>query len=353
MGVVPDQARVLVVSASPYMRYVISGELSSAPDLFVVGTARTPDEIGFKEALLRPDMVIVDLESTRDLLDLQPILIESGLPMLALCSHNHAGAVLAFAALEAGVADVVARPNGNLGIVNFMPALLRKLRGLARISCKCSLDRSPNKDWPWPNAVPRTKASPEPFSKEDSVVVVSASTGGLGPLIQLLTALPTDLSASFLVLSDLPESFLQFFLRRVSPSTAFHVRQARDNLSLKRGMAFFAVYDYHLMVASRGYLVLDRGPRCNGLRPSADVTMSSLAIQYGPAVIGVILSGIGSDGLHGARDVRATGGFVIVQDTATCFADETPASVIEAGAATLVLPPEQIADEIVRCAERL
>ena len=104
--------------------------------------------------------------------------------------------------------------------------------------------------------------------------------------------------------------------------------QARDGSSLKHGIAYFAINDYHLIVASRGSLALDRGPRCNQVRPSADVTLSSLAIQYGPAMIGVILSGIGRDGVQGALDVRATGGLVIVQDAVTCLADEAPAAVI-------------------------
>jgi two-component system chemotaxis response regulator CheB len=140
-------------------------------------------------------------------------------------------------------------------------------------------------------------------------------------------------------------------LHRLWPSSAFHLCQARDGLPLNSGVAYFAPHDYHLVVTSADCLTLDRGPRRNGVRPSADVTMSSLAPQYGPAVIGVILSGIGRDGVQGALDVRAAGGAIIVQEAATCQADEMPAAIIEAGAATVVLPPEQIAGEIVRRAQ--
>jgi two-component system chemotaxis response regulator CheB len=341
MVVGTEQARILVVSASPYTRYVISGELSSEPDLFVVGTARTTEEINYKQALLRPDLAVVDLESSRDLLDLEQALSEVKLPVLALCSHTDDGAELAFAALEAGVADVIARPNSKLGIVNFAPDLSHKVRALTRVRPRPTM-------WRWPNSVPCSKACPRPFLPGDRLVIVSAAVGGLGPLIQLLAALPADLKATLLVLTSLPGTYLSWFLTRIAPVTAFCLRQAHEGSSLNSGVATFAPHDFHLTVGTCGRLALDRGLRHNGARPSADLTMSSLATQYGPAVIGVILSGLGSDGAQGSLDIYAAGGTVIVQERTTCLADETPTAVIESGAAVLELPPEQVGAEIVR-----
>jgi chemotaxis response regulator CheB len=131
MGASPTQARVLVVSPSAYMRYVISGELSSTPDLFVVGTALTCEEIAEKQALLRPDVVVVDVDSRRDLSNLRRTLAQTQSPVLALCAQSQGGE-LAFAALEAGAADVVARSETDRGKVLFVPDLSRKVRGLAR-----------------------------------------------------------------------------------------------------------------------------------------------------------------------------------------------------------------------------
>jgi len=350
----PEQARILVVSASPYMRYIVSGQLSSEPDLFVVGTARSPEEIAHKRALLRPDVVVFDLESSGDLAGLQPTLSEGKLPVLVMCSHNDQGAELALAALEAGAADVVAHPQSSFGIASFTPDLLHKARGLAHIrgwgngaagkQRSSGLFASASR---CPGSTPSSKASPRRFALGEFLVVVSASTGGINPLIQLLTPLPADLRASLLILSSLPESCLRLFLGRVNPSTTLHLRQAHDGSPLQSGVAYFAPFDYHLSVTSRGYLTLDRGRCRDEFFPSADVTMSSLATQYGPAVIGVVLSGIGHDGVQGALNVRAAGGAVIVQEMTTCLADEAPAAVIRAGAATSVLPAEQIADEIV------
>lgn len=341
----PEQARILVVSASPYTRYVISGELSSEPDLFVVGTARTPEEITYKQALLRPELAVVDLESPRDLANLQLTTTEIELPALAVCSNTGDGPELAFTALETGAADVIARSVNSLGVVNFAPDLLRKVRGLARI-----LPRPVA--WHWPSLAPRSKMPLRHFLPGDHVVAISASMGGLGPLVQILTTLPARLKASLLVLSSLPDCYLPWLLRHVDPATSFHLRPAQDGLPLHSGAAYFPHSDHHLIVGARGYLILDQGPRRNGVRPSADVTLSSLAIRYGPAVIGVILSGIGRDGVRGTLDVCAASGSVIVQETTSCLADETPAAVIEAGAAAEVLPPAQIAEGIVRLSAR-
>ncbi len=344
MEATPEQARILVVSASPYTRYLISGELSSEPDLFVVGTARTPDDIIRRQAMLRPDLAIVDLDSLRELSDLQRALGEVELPVLALCSYTRDGAELAFAALEAGAAEVVARSNGGVGSVNFVPDLLRKVRGLARIKPRTA-------GFDMDKTVPRAKTTRRRFSPGDRLIVVSASTGGLKPVMQLLTALPADLPASLLALTPLPACYLHWFLKRVDPSTALYLRQARDGLPLTRGEAYLAPHDYYITIGPRGFLTLDRSRFKNQESWSADMTLSSLATGYGPTVIGVVLSGIGYDGVRGTLDLRGAGGTVIVQDPLACLVDETPKAVIEAGAATVVLPPEEIADEIVRQVE--
>ncbi len=337
----PQQARILVVSASPYMRYLISGGLGSQPDLFVVGTARMPDEIAYKQSLLRPDLAVVDLESAQDLVNLQQTLLELGLPVLALCSQTDEGAELAFNALRAGAADVIARPNVDLGAVNFTPDFLCKVRGLAGVKPRLTNGR-------WPDLAPCPQATPRPLSSGGHLILVSSSAGGLGPLIKLLAALPADLGAALLIFSSLPKHYLYWFIDHVDPAIAFRLQQAGDGVQLEKGSAYFAINDYRLTVAPPGHLKLAFGSRRNGSRPSIDATFTSAANHYGKATLGVVLSGIGQDGVQGALEVHSAGGAVLVQETSTCMADETPAAVIAAGAATKVLSPEQIADEIAR-----
>lgn len=335
------QTRVLVVSASPYTRYVISGELSSEPDLFVVGTARTPDEVAYKQSLLQPDLMVIDLESQGDLIDLHQTLLKTKLPVLALCAHTPDGAELAFAALEAGATDVVARTESGFGVMDYQSDLLRKVRGLANLA-----PRSEGRVW---NGLKQCqKTTPRRFYPNDHLVVVSVSTGGLGPLVQLLNALPGDLRAAVLILTHLPSFYLSACVRRVNPITSLHVREVRDGLPIKSGVIYFAPYDFQMTVGSGGRLTLERDLRHREGRLSVDATLKSLAMRYGPAVIAVILSGIGQDGALGAQDVRAAGGTVIVQEVSSCLAGETPAAVIQRGAATAVLAVENIADDIAR-----
>ena len=322
-----QQARILVVSASPYMRYLVSGELGSQPDLFVVGTARMADEIAYKQALLRPDLAVVDLESPQDLVNLQQTALELGLPVLALCSQTDQGAELAFNALQAGAAEVVVRPNVDLGAVDFTPDLLCKVRSLAGANLRLIVER-------WPDLAPCPQATPRPFSHGDRLIVVSSSAGGLGPLLQLLTAIPADLDAALLVFSSLPKRYLYWFLDHVDPSIAFRLQQADDGLQLEKGVAYFALSDYRLTVVPPGQLKLVVGMRRNGSSPSIDATLASVADQYGPEALCVILSGAGQDGVQGALKVRGAGGTVIVQEAVTCVVDGTPEAVIAAGAAT-------------------
>jgi two-component system chemotaxis response regulator CheB len=342
----PEQVRILVVSTSPYTRYVVSGELNEQPDFFVVGTARNLEEIDSRQAMLRPDLAVVELSSHNDLSDLQPILVKQSLPVLGLCARDRDGADLALAALEAGVMDVVARSNGMLDSADFGADLLHKVRRTVRAR--------PNANpLQWSRLGTQSKTSRQRFLPGDHLVVVSASTGGLDPLVQLLSGLPADLRASVLAYVPLPASYLGRFMRRIGPSSSFFLRQAHDVLPIERGVAYLAAQRQRICVEPRGFLRPEWDVHRNGEASIVDTTLTTFATGYGPAVLSVILSGTGRDGVKGALDVRAAGGWVIVQDVGSCIAAETPQAVIEAGAANSVVTPEQIADQISRRAGRI
>lgn len=343
MDAVPKQLRVLIVSASPYTRYVVSGELSSARDVFVVGSARSVGEIAQKQTMLRPDAAVVDLESYRDVVELRQALSRITLPVLVLSSHSHEGAGLAFAAVEAGAVDFVARSNGGLGEVYFAPDLLSKVRGLAQVQPSGYRFR-------WADLRRQPHAAPTPFLDQDRIIVVSGSTGSLGPLVQLLAGLSPILNATVLVLSPLPACYVRSFVALVNPLSAFTLTQARDGLQLNRGAAFVAPCDYPLLVQPGGILKTGGGIFGVGSAAAADATLSATAAQFGPAGLAVILSGLGSDGVQGAVDLHAAGGTIIVQDADTCVADETPKTVLASGVVTNVLHVDCMPGEIARWA---
>jgi two-component system chemotaxis response regulator CheB len=341
MDAVPRQLRVLIVSASPYTRYVVSGELSSARDVFVVGSARSVGEIAQKQAMLRPDAAVVDLESYRDVVELRHTLSRAPLPVLVLSSHSHEGAGLAFAAIEAGAVDFVARSNGGVGEVYFAPNLLSKVRGLAQVRPSADHFR-------WANLEPQPQAAPTPFLDQDRVIVVSGSTGSLGPLIQLLAGLPPSLNASLLVLSPLPACYVRSFVTLVNPLSGFTLAQARDGLPLNRGVAFVAPSGHPLLVQEKGILKNEWGTFGTDPASAVDVTLTAAATKFGPAGIAVILSGLGSDGVQGVIDLHAAGGSVIVQEVDTCLADETPRAVVASGVVTNVLQVDCMPAAITR-----
>jgi two-component system chemotaxis response regulator CheB len=323
------------------MRYVISGELNPEPDLFVVGTARTPEELAHKRTMLRPSLVVMDLESQSDLLELTRISVTSKLPSLALCAPTQGGAQLAFAALEAGISDFVARSNGDVGRVRFAPDLRHKVRGLVGVKpCVQDLQFS--------RLEPRKKTTPRPLAPEHSLIVITCSTGGLVPLTQLLTALPGHLPASILILASMPEKILDWYSSQIDPTTAYVLQKANDGTLLQTGVACFVPCECRVTIGPDDRLELERGALHGDSYLAADTVLASAAKRYGPGVLGVVFSGIGQDGVKGALDVRAAGGTVIVQELATCVAAETPSAVIEAGGATIILPAEQLVNEITR-----
>jgi two-component system chemotaxis response regulator CheB len=323
----PEQARILVVSASPYTRFVISGELSTSPDLFVVGTAEKAEEISYKEALLKPDLAVVDVKSPHDLASLGQI-VQTDIPALAVCGSTQEGAEIALAALETGAADVVAWPNRQAEFASFTPGFTCKVRRLARLKlCPPS--------WHWPSRVISSKAENRRFSPGDSLVVVSASTGNLYLLIKVLAGLPADLPASLLVFLPLPADYLRRLLQRLDDVTHFNLCEASDGLELQKGKAYFAADGYQVRVESCGCLELD----CASSRRKeigTDETLFSLAATYGASVIYVLLGGAGPDG-----------GTVLRQDLPPRVSQKMLVEAATPGSGTGVLPADRLVAELV------
>jgi hypothetical protein len=152
---------------------------------------------------------------------------------------------------------------------------------------------------------------------------------------------------------DPPCRALLWTADRLDQLSHLEVREARAGDQVGPGMVFLAPGGYHMTVATNGEIQLDQGPTECGVRPSVNVTMESAARVYGGTVLGVVLTGMGSDGTRGATMIKGAGGKVIVQDEGTCAVYGMPASVVEAGKADKVMPLPYIADEIVQmCHER-
>jgi two-component system chemotaxis response regulator CheB len=248
-------------------------------------------------------------------------------------------------ALEIGAVDFflkasIANPVGSCGCQN---ELITKIKLAAKVD-KASLKRGPARQESPLRArrlIPRHTSSPR------KVVVIASSTGGPGALYQIIPRLPEDLPAALIVIQHMPAGFTRSLSERLNELSLVSVREAEPDVLLKEGQVLMAPGSYHMMVEAGDKISINQNLPVLGLRPAADVTMPSVARWYEGSSIGVVLTGMGSDGTNGAASIKASGGKVVAQDEATCVVYGMPRSVVESGLADKIVPLSQIAEEIV------
>ncbi|QDU21972.1 chemotaxis-specific protein-glutamate methyltransferase CheB [Urbifossiella limnaea] len=334
--------RVLIVDDSAVFRRAVAGELSADPTLEVVGTAANGRIALAKLAQVVPDLVVLDVEmpeldglaTLREIRKTYP-----KLPVIMFSAVTERGAAATLDALALGATDYFPKPAGG-----GLDASLRVIREelIPEIKALCTR----------PAALPPTPhVGPVPVSGRVDVVAVAASTGGPNALADLFAGLPVDFPVPVVIAQHMPPMFTRQLAERLSARFAVRVEEGRAGAALAPGHAWIAPGDYHLVLARDAAgvrVVLNQEPPENSCRPAADVMFRSVAKAYGPAALGVVLTGMGQDGLRGSEAIRAAGGRVIVQDEATSVVWGMPGAVARAGLADRVLPLAQLAPEVVR-----
>ena len=339
--------RVLIVDDSAFARLSISGRLSSDPEIEVVGVARDGIEALEKIKELKPSVITLDVEMPRmgGLKTLEHIMSEEPTPVVMLSSMTGNGTETTIRALELGAIDFFlksspATPVGLNGLDNDLNTKVKLAARVDRARLKVTAKRR--------EILPRPERlagrHPSPLSK---VIVIGSSTGGPGALYELIPNLPGDIPASILVVQHMPAMFTKSLADRLNQLSQIEVKEAEVGDSLRQGYALVAPGNYHMMVKMGGIIGLNQGPSVLGLRPAVDVTMQSVARVYGALSIGVVLTGMGSDGTSGTAAIKAAGGKIAAQDEATCAVYGMPRSVVESGNADKIVPLPQMADEIV------
>jgi two-component system chemotaxis response regulator CheB len=187
------------------------------------------------------------------------------------------------------------------------------------------------------------------------VVVIGVSTGGPTALGAILPQLPAGFPLPVLVVQHLPPLFTRLLAERLHSTCRLPVEEARQGAPVEAGKILIAPGDFHLKVASNGggvRVCLDQSPPQNSCRPAADALFTSVGEVYGGAVIAVILTGMGKDGLRGVEVLKALGASVIAQDEASSVVWGMPGAVVNAGLADRVLALDQVVPEILRMAGR-
>jgi len=325
------------------MRKLIPQILSRDPDIEVVGTAMDGAFALKKIEELRPDVVTLDLEMPRmdGMETLRLIMRQMPTPVILFSTHSTDGAYSTFKALALGALDFVAKPKD--AAAGHLDAIADHLIQKVKIAKRAGGRRLPNPAVPEaPPVRKKTVRSPAPATR---IIAIGISTGGPNALQYVLSQLPADFTASIVVVQHMPEGFTEMFARRLDECCALDVHEAKSGDLLLAGRVLICPGNRHIMVRrmQRGEMaVLTDAPPINGHRPSADVLFHSVAQEFGPRTVGILMTGMGEDGAEGLGAIRAAGGLTIAQSEDTCVVSGMPRAAILKGYATKILPLESL-----------
>lgn len=340
--------RVLIADDSDFARRMIARHLNAEPGIEIIGYAGDGRDALEKARSLKPDVMTLDLQMPvmDGLTALRHVMAECPFPVVVVSSQATQDAQPTLEALELGAVDFFLKPSpaNPTGVDGTAMNLAQKVQQAA------SIPRSR-----LGSAVRRVSGTPavgrgKPWAARDMkrVVVIGASTGGPRALCTLVPALPADIPAAILVVQHMPPGFTGSLARRLGGTSQIAVREARTGDSIQRGLGLVAPGGFHMVVNGDGDIGLNQDPPVCNVRPSVDVAMQSVARAYGARCLGVVLTGMGSDGSDGAAIIKAAGGSVVVEAESTCTVYGMPKSVADAGNADRVVPLNEMAEEIVR-----
>ena len=333
----------MIVDDSPVARAVLQRMLAPHRDFEVVAVVGNAHEALDTLAVTRVDIVLLDVEmpGTSGLEALPEILrLGGGARVLIVSSLCEDGAEAAVKALALGAADTLPKPGSGYFAGSFSQVLAERLRRIGRAVPPASAPAGPQ------SCAIRLR---EAADYRLGCLALGASTGGLHAIGEFLGALPAMIGAPLLVTQHLPAVFMPFFARQIELVSGRTARVAEDGSQLRPEEIMVAPGDAHLVLEQHGSRVrvkLDRSPAASGCMPSLDTMFRAIADIYGRSAVGVVLSGMGRDGLAGSRRMVERGGTMLVQDRQSSAVWGMPRAVAEAGLASAVLPPAELARRI-------
>jgi two-component system, chemotaxis family, protein-glutamate methylesterase/glutaminase len=339
-----QKIRVLIVDDSRFVRQAVARMLNASPDIEVVGQAGDGRQGIEKARELKPDVVTLDVQMPNmgGLETLERLMEEAPVPVLLLSSLTSEGADVTLRGLELGALDFVDKSTaqGQMNLLSLADELRAKVRALAA---------SPRRSRSVQPIAP-SRPTPPSAPHRALVVAIGASTGGPTALQVVIPRLPRDFAAAVLVVQHIPLGFTRYLADRLAQRSALPVEEARDRETVRPGRVLIAPAGVHMKLAQRGDAVeirLDEEPRSSLHRPSADVLMASVAEVYGARSVGVILTGMGTDGAEGLGAIRKVGGRTFAESEETSVIFGMPKAAIEAGVVDRVVPLPEITDAIL------
>ena len=342
--------RILVADDSAFMRTALTRMIESDPILRVSGTAQTGLEALEKITTLQPDVVTLDVEmpGLNGLETLKRIMKEWPCPVIMVSSLTQQGAETTLEALASGAFDYVPKQLSyvSLDIVKIRDDLIAKIKAAAESGKRRPVARV-------------TRAEVTPVSARTvsvqippAIVALGTSTGGPKALQEILPLLPADLPVGVLIVQHMPPGFTAPFARRLDGLCRVSVREAANEDVIEPGVVYIAPAGQHMTVyrrtPSKVVIRISSCPENTLHRPSVDVTMTSVADVFHGLSMGVIMTGMGADGVLGMQAIKREGGFTVGQDELSCTVYGMPRSCAEAGILQRVVPLLRIPETIMQ-----
>ncbi|HQZ18315.1 MAG TPA: chemotaxis response regulator protein-glutamate methylesterase [Vicinamibacteria bacterium] len=333
---------VLVVDDSAVVRQTLK-ELLERTGEFSVSLAADPFIAERRIALKRPHVIVLDIEmpGMDGLTFLTRLMATDPLPVVICSARAGEDAAVAIEALARGAIDVLPKP--RLGVKDFLSDTSMLLVDTVRAAAQSKRAAAAIRPFRAPvTEIPRGVAA-------TWAVAIGASTGGTEALAIVLGALPRD-SPAVLVVQHMPEGFTKAFAGRLNGLSAMQVKEAEDGDPIRQGEVLLAPGNRHLSVARDGARLVarvDLAPHVNRHRPSVDVLFRSVSETFGSRSVGVLLTGMGKDGAAGLLEMKIRGAQTIAQDETTSIVFGMPKEAIALGAASRILPLQNIGPGIL------
>ena len=345
---------VLVVDDSAFTRNYLMTSLGRDPDIRVLDTARDGDDALEKIARLNPDVVTLDVEMPHrgGLSVLEEIMKTAPRPVIMVSSLTTEGAEITLKCLDAGALDFVSKYGAHAEsvIVELLPKIKAVAKQRHRLALRHNLRDA--RTFPPPSAAPGHEHAtpsvpymPPPLKPAGiggprDLVAIGVSTGGPPAVQKVLAGLPKDFPAAILIAQHMPAAFTGPFAKRLDSLCAIAVKEAEHGEKIQPGCAYIAPGGRHMLLERRGAtpeLVITTEPESELYKPSATILMNSVARINPRKTLGVILTGMGSDGCIGIKALKENGGYILAQNEASCVVYGMPKAVVDAGLADQIV----------------
>jgi two-component system chemotaxis response regulator CheB len=340
--------KVLIVDDSAVVRGTLANKLDKIPGIKVVGTAIDPFIAREKILSLKPDVITLDIEMPRmdGLTFLEKLMTYYPIPVIILSSLAPEGSDSYFKAIELGALEVISKPDSAFGqsINQQIGLIAEKIKQAAKTNMEAR--RKISKIVKKRVSISQPKAMLE---TTDKIVAVGASTGGTQTFTSIIRDFPID-GPAMVVVQHMPPIFTKSFAQTLNKTCEMEVKEAEEGDYLRQGLVLIAPGNYHVMLKRSGaryYVTLNQKPHVHHVRPSVDVLFNSVAKIGGANAIGVILTGMGSDGARGLLEMKTSGSQTIIQDEKSCIVYGMPKAAFDIGACQKHTPLNKIAHSVI------